>query len=110
MILLVSTDFSNAKDSIKQTVTTLLDDKRDILIAAIVTLIQDIQVDPDKGFLISNLDNNLVGNDDHSFITSNALGYDLEIKKVENYLITYDSPIPDLTNKLYDKILKIVQY
>lgn len=81
-----------------------------MLIASIVTVILAIQADPNNGFLISYLDNNLVDNIDHGFDKLNRLGYHLDIEKVKDYLITYHTPILDLVNILHDRILDMVRY
>jgi len=108
--ILISEDFSRVENLIKQAVTTFLDGKKDMLIASIVTVIQGMRVDPNKGFLISYLDNNLVDNIDNGLRNLNKLGYLLDIEKVEDYLNANHAPILDLANVLYDRILKIVQY
>ena len=107
--LLSSKDYLKIKNLIIQTATSLIDNRRDIMTAAIVTAIQGIQFDP-KGFLISYLGNNFVDNIDYGFGNLNKISYHLDLKKVEDYLITHHAPILDLTNLLYDRILNIVQY
>ena len=108
--LLSSKDFLKIKNLIIQTATSVLDNRPDIMTAAIVTTIQGIQSDPKKGFLISYLGNNFVDNIDYGFGNSNKISCHLDLKKVEDYLITHHAPILDLTNLLYDRILNIVQY
>ena len=78
--------------------------------AAIVTSIQAIQSDPNKGFLIRYLENNFVDNIDYGFSNLNNMRCHIDLKKAEDYLITHHTPILDLTNMLYDRILNIVQY
>ena len=108
--LLSSKDYLKIKKLIIQTATSVLDSRRDIMTAAIVTAIQGIQSDPKKGFLISYLGNNFVDNVDYGFGNLNKISYHLDLKKIEDYLITHHAPILDLTNMLYDRILNIVQY
>jgi hypothetical protein len=108
--LLSSKNYLKIKNLIIQTATSVLDSRQDIMTAAIVTAIQGIQSDPKKGFLISYLGNNFVDNIDYGFGNLNKIGYHLDLRKVEDYLITHHAPILDLTNMLYDRILNIVQY
>ncbi len=108
--LLSRKDYLKIKKLIIQTATSVRDNRRDIMTAAIVTAIQGIQSDPKKGFLISYLGNNFVDNIDYGFDNSNKISYHLDLKKIEDYLITHHAPILDLTNMLYDRILNIVQY
>ena len=108
--LLIRKDFSKAKDLIERTVSAFLDNRKDILITSIVTVMQCIQFDPNKEFLTRYEDNNLVGNNDYACSKLNKLGYYLDFKKVEDYLNTYHLQILDLANMLYDRILKIVQH
>jgi hypothetical protein len=108
--ILSSKDYLKIKNLIVQTATSVLDNRQDIMTAAIVTAIQGIQSDPKKGFLISYLGNNFVDEVDYGFGNLNKISYHLDLKKVEDYLITHHAPILDLTNMLYDRILNIVQY
>ena len=108
--LLSSKDYLKIKNLIIQTATSVLDNRRDIMAAAIVTAIQGIQSDLKKGFLISYLGNNFVDNIDYGFGNLNKISYHLDLKKVEDYLITHHAPILDLTNMLHDRILNIVRY
>jgi hypothetical protein len=108
--LLSSKDYLKIKNLIIQTATSVIDSRQDIMAAAIVTAIQGIQSDPKKGFLISYLGSSFVDNIDYGFGNSNKISYHLDLKKVEDYLITHHAPILDLTNMLYDRILNIVRY
>jgi transposase len=108
--LLSSEDVLKIKNLIIQTATSVLDNRQDIMTAAIVTAIQGIQSDPKKGFLINYLGNNFVDEVDYGFSNLNKISYHLDLRKVEDYLITHHVPILDLTNTLYDRILNIVQY
>jgi hypothetical protein len=108
--LLSSKDYLEIKNLIIQTATSVIDSRQDIMTAAIVTAIQGIQSDPKKGFLISYLGSSFVDNIDYGFGNLNKISYHLDLKKVEDYLITHHAPILDLTNMLYDRILNVVQY
>jgi hypothetical protein len=66
--LLSSEDVLKIKNLIIQTTTSVLDNRQDIMTAAIVTAIQGIQSDPKKGFLVSYLGNNFVDEVDYVLV------------------------------------------
>ncbi len=106
--LLSSEDFSIIKNLIMQTARSMLDSRKDMLIASVVTIIQAIKFDPNKGLLISGLYNHIDNNDDESDNLNNS-DYQMTIKKVKDHLTTYHTTFIDLSNMLYDKILFEVQ-
>lgn len=103
--LLSSEDFLKIKNLIMQTASSMVDDKNDLLVASVVTVIQAIKLDPNKGLLISGLYNHI----DNSNNEIDNSDYQETIKEVKDYLTTYHTTFFDLSNMLYDKILFEVQ-
>ena len=108
--LISGRDYSNIKNIVVQTTTDILDNRQDILTASIVTAIQGIQFDPNKGFLINYLEDTFVDDFDYNFGNVNKLNCHLDLKKIQDYLISNHAPILELTNMLYERVLNIVQY
>jgi hypothetical protein len=107
--LLSSEDYSKVKNLILQTASSILDSRKDVLIASVVTVIQAIKVDPNKEFLIRYVENNLIDNNDVEFDNLNNSDYHLYVKKMIDYLATYHQTLVDLSDMLYDRILDIIQ-
>ena len=103
--LISSEDFLKIKNHIMQTAISMLDDKNDLLVASVVTVIQAIKLDPNKGFLISGLYNH-TDNSNNEFDNSD---YQMTIKEVKDYLTTNNTTFIDLLHMVYDKILFEVQ-
>lgn len=96
------------KKVVKDKVEDILNNRQDLLLASIVTVLLAIRGEPNKGMLIDYFGDYGYGYDDEDNF-NNANNIENSPHPITRYIQTYHKPILEITGMLHNKVLKIIQ-